>query len=64
MDAWAGDEGDNPVSAVVDAAADEGVLFGSGRPSFQIIVSPPLCTDEDGIRHGVGALDDAVGDVF
>ena len=64
VDAWAGDEGDNPVSAVIEAAAENGALFGSGRPSVQIIVSPPLCTDEDQIREAIGALDDAIGEVF
>lgn len=64
FDPWADDDGDNPVSEVIDLAADEGVLVGSGRPSFQLIVSPPLCADEDDVREGVEVLDAAIGEVF
>ncbi|NHN60514.1 MULTISPECIES: aspartate aminotransferase family protein [Halorussus] len=64
VDPWAGDEGDNPVSEVVDTAADEGVLVGGGRPGFQLIVAPPLCADEDDVREAVGVLDDAIESVF
>ncbi|WP_132058972.1 aminotransferase family protein [Halorussus amylolyticus] len=62
---WAADnDEDNPVSDVLETAAEKGVLFGSGRPAFQIIVSPPLCADEGEIREAVGVLDDAIGGVF
>ena len=64
VDPWAGDEGDNPVSEVVDTAAENGVLVGGGRPGFQLIVAPPLCADESEVREAVGVLDDAVGEVF
>ncbi|WP_435177196.1 aspartate aminotransferase family protein [Halorussus sp. AFM4] len=64
VDPWAGDEGDNPVTEVVDVAAENGLLVGGGRPGFQLIVAPPLCAGEDDVREAVGALDDAIGEVF
>jgi taurine--2-oxoglutarate transaminase len=59
-----GEEGANPVSEVLDLAAENGVLVGGGRPQIQLIVAPPLCADEEDIRQAVGVLDDAIGDVF
>ena len=64
VDPWAGDEGDNPVEAVVELAAEDGVIVGGGRPGFQLIVAPPLCADEGDVEEAVSVLDDAVGKVF
>jgi taurine--2-oxoglutarate transaminase len=67
VDPWAGDdgeEGENPVMEVKETAMNEGVLLGGGRPGFQLIVSPPLCADEENVREAVGVLDDAIGAVF
>jgi taurine--2-oxoglutarate transaminase len=40
------------------------VLFGSGRPDTQVLVSPPLCVDEDDIDQATAALDQAIETVF
>jgi taurine--2-oxoglutarate transaminase len=64
VDPWAGDEGENPVVEVVEAAAEKGVLVGGGRPNFQTIVAPPLCATEDDVREGVRVLDEVIGEVF
>jgi len=63
LDPWL-EEGDNPVKAVRSAAGHAGVLFGSGRPDTQILVSPPLCVDAADIEHAVSTLDEAIGAVF
>ena len=49
-------DADNPVAAVRKEAADRGVLFGSGRPDTQILVSPPLCIDSADVDEAVDAL--------
>jgi taurine--2-oxoglutarate transaminase len=58
------DEGDNPVAAVLDAAQQQGVLFGGGRPAFQIMLSPPLIASRDELEHALDVLDEAIHDVF
>jgi len=64
VDPWAEDASENPVAGVREAAADAGVLIGSGRPDVQIILSPPFCVDESDIDEAVDALDAAIGAVF
>jgi taurine--2-oxoglutarate transaminase len=64
VNAWAGDEGENPVVAVNETVADDGVFVGGGRPNSQTIVAPPLCAAELDIREGVSVLDDAITEVF
>lgn len=58
------DDTDNPVADVREAATDRGVIFGSGRPDIQTILSPPLCVDREEIDEAVDALDAAIEDVF
>jgi taurine--2-oxoglutarate transaminase len=61
---WVDDEADNPVAEVRAYAQEKGVLFGSGRPDIQVILSPPLCTGEADIERAVSVLDDAIDAVF
>ena len=58
------DEGDNPVETVREVAQEEGVLFGSGRPDVQVLLSPPLCATGDDIDEAVDVLDEAIESVF
>ena len=58
------DDGENPVERVRDVAAEEGVLFGSGRPDVQVLVSPPLCVDADEIETAIEALETGVEAAF
>jgi taurine--2-oxoglutarate transaminase len=57
-------DGDNPVGEVISEAGDRGVLVGTGRPNFFLVVSPPLCIDEADVREAVDALDAAIESVF
>lgn len=56
--------GDNPVADVIQVARDRGVLVGSGRPGFQVMVAPPLCATETELTRGVETLASAVDHVF
>jgi len=58
------EEGNNPVKDVISEASENGVLFGPGRPPFQIMVAPPFCTDETDIETAVSVLDEAIDEVF
>jgi taurine--2-oxoglutarate transaminase len=58
------DDDDNPVTDVLDAAQDQGVLFGGGRPAFQIMLSPPLIASRDEFEHALEVLNEAIHDVF
>jgi taurine--2-oxoglutarate transaminase len=58
------DDGDNPVSDVLATARERGVIFGGGRPSFQIIFAPPLITSRDEIDRALDVLEEAIHDVF
>ena len=60
---WTDDE-NNPVGDVRDEAADRGVLFGSGRPDVQAIISPPLCATEEEINQAIDVLDESIKAVF
>lgn len=64
VDPWSEDAGENPVATVRAAAQDRSVLFGSGRPDTQIIVSPPLCIDETDIDEAVDVLRASIDAVF
>ena len=66
VDPWAEDTEDveNPVSAVIEEAAERGVLIGAGRPNVQFIVAPPLCTTAEEIDEAVDAIDAAIEAVF
>jgi len=64
VDPWSEPDADNPVGKVRDHAQDRGVLFGSGRPDTQVLVSPPLCIDEADVNEAIEALDRAVAAVF
>ncbi len=58
------EDGDNPVTDVIREARDRGVLVGSGRPGFQVMVAPPLCATESELTDGVETLVVAVDEVF
>ncbi|WP_254546801.1 aminotransferase family protein [Halomarina pelagica] len=58
------EEGENPVSDVIAAARERGVLVGGGRPAFQLILSPPLIAGRDDLERGLAVLDDAITETF
>ena len=58
------DDGENPVSDVLEIAHEQGVIFGGGRPSFQIMITPPLIADRDDLEQALNVLDGAIDDVF
>jgi taurine--2-oxoglutarate transaminase len=58
------EEGDNPVADVLEAAREQGVILGPGRPLFQIILTPPLIADRDELNRALEVLDEAIHDVF
>ncbi|RQG89727.1 aminotransferase family protein [Natrarchaeobius chitinivorans] len=58
------DSGDNPAERVREIAAENGVLFGSGRPDVQVLLSPPLCIDSDQLEDALSVLDAAIDEVF
>lgn len=58
------EERDNPVADLLDIAQDQGVLFGGGRPAFQIMLSPPLIASRDELDHALDVLEEAIHDVF
>ena len=60
----ADDDGENPVAAVREAAADRGVIFGSGRPDVQVLLSPPLCTTRAELERGIDVLEEAIAETF
>ncbi|SDR03129.1 aminotransferase family protein [Natronobacterium texcoconense] len=63
LDPWT-EDGHNPVNDVIAGAADRGVLVGSGRPTTQIVLSPPLLAGEDEIVTAVDAVSEAIDDAF
>lgn len=64
VDPWTEPDADNPVETVRDHAQERGVLFGSGRPDTQVLVSPPLCIDEADVDEAIEALDRGIEAVF
>ncbi|MGM0605563.1 MAG: aspartate aminotransferase family protein [Halobacteriota archaeon] len=58
------DEGDNPAKVVREVATDHGVLFGSGRPDVQVILSPPLCIDDSDVDRAIDALRAGIDEAF
>lgn len=58
------EDGPNPVKEVIAKARERGVLFGPGRPPFQIMIAPPFCTGMDDIDSAVNVLDEVIGEVF
>ena len=58
------EEGTDPTFEVLTAAAERGVLFGPGRPTFTLMIAPPFCVDSDDIDRAVDALDGAIDEVF
>jgi taurine--2-oxoglutarate transaminase len=57
-------DADNPVADVRSVAKDHGVLFGSGRPDTQVLISPPLCIDRSDIDEAVEALEAGIDATF
>lgn len=58
------EEGENPVSDVLAAARERGVLFGGGRPSFQIMITPPLIADRSELERALEVLEEAIHVAF
>jgi len=58
------DDGENPVKEVLAHTQERGVLFGPGRPPFQIMVAPPFCADPAEMKRAVSTLDEAISAVF
>ncbi|MFC4245980.1 aspartate aminotransferase family protein [Natribaculum luteum] len=58
------DDGENPAEHVRQIAKENGVLFGSGRPDLQVLLSPPLCIDGDQLEEAISVLDLAIGEIF
>jgi len=59
-----GDEKENPVNDVIHEARERGVLVGSGRPGFQIMIAPPLCASDEGITEAVEVLERSIRSAF
>lgn len=57
-------DADNPVSEVIRETADRGVLVGTGRPNFFLVIAPPLTVDESDVDEAATALDGAIDAVF
>jgi taurine--2-oxoglutarate transaminase len=59
------EEGPDPMFELLRVAAVEhGVLFGPGRPTFNLMVAPPFCVDESDIDRAMAALDASIETVF
>lgn len=58
------DDDENPVANVIAEARDRGVLFGGGRPGFQIIISPPLIANQEELERAITILDESIAAVF
>ena len=58
------DEGENPAAHVRERAAEQGILFGGGRPDFQVLLSPPLCIDSAQLDEAISVLDESIGATF
>jgi len=54
----------NPVDDVLDAAKEQGVLLGSGRPNTQAVLSPPFSVGEEEIDIAIDVLDEAISNAF
>jgi taurine--2-oxoglutarate transaminase len=58
------DDGDNPVDDLLATCRENGVMFGAGRPTIQVVLSPPLIADADELRAGIDVLADGIETVF
>lgn len=61
---WVDTADENPVQEVRKIARENGVLFGAGRPDVQVILAPPLCTNDTDIELALSVLEDAIASVF
>jgi len=57
-------DAENPLAHVRSVTQDHGVLFGSGRPDTQVLLSPPLCIDRADIDEAVDALEAGIEATF
>ncbi|WP_227378551.1 aminotransferase family protein [Haladaptatus halobius] len=55
---------ENPVANVLQESQKRGALFGSGRPGFQIIISPPLIANQSDLQQALDILDESITAVF
>ncbi len=58
------DSGENPVKKIQETAFESGVLFGTGRPSFQLTAYPTFVTERADIDEAAAVLDGALSEVF
>lgn len=59
------ESGSDPTLEVLATAATEhGVLFGPGRPTFNLMVAPPFCISKSEIETAVNALDQSISSTF
>lgn len=58
------EEDDNPVLDVIEAARERGLIVGGGRPSFQLILSPPLIASRSEVDDSLTILEEAIRAVF
>ena len=58
------DSGENPVKEVQKRAMKKGILFGTGRPSFQLTAYPTFVTDRSDIDEAMAVLDESLTEVF
>ncbi|ODR83258.1 aminotransferase class III [Haladaptatus sp. W1] len=55
---------ENPVTNILQATREWGVMFGGGRPGFQIIIAPPLIADQADLEQALDILDESITAVF
>lgn len=59
------EDGTDPIYEILGTAAGEyGVMFGPGRPSFNLMIAPPFCITKEEISEAVTALDNTITDVL
>ena len=61
---WVDRGSSNPIPRIRTEAAKRGVLFGSGRPDMQILLSPPLVVGPEEIDRAVETLDASIDAIF
>jgi len=58
------DKGTDPIFEVLGTAVKHGVVFGPGRPTFNVRLAPPFSISGDDIHTAIDALDRTITDVF
>lgn len=63
-DVTASEDEDSPLKAVAKEARSRGALFTVGRPSWQLLLSPPLSTTESELHEAIDVLDTSIDSVL